>query len=79
MSPKTRRKTVPQINTPLANVYQKWVDQGLIVPAQTVGHFTYPSVLVDVPSVTATGVSILAGPQGDLLGRLERDPHRNSG
>lgn len=74
-----KRRLVPSINHPLANLYQHWVDQGLIVPAQTVGRFTYPSVLVHVRCVNATGVSMLASLQADFLARLERDPSRNPG
>jgi hypothetical protein len=77
MRSKLKRKTVPSINTPLANLYQRWVDQGLIVPAQTVGEFSYPSVLVHVPCITTTGVSTLAGMRVDSLGRLEFDTRRN--
>jgi hypothetical protein len=77
MLSKIKRKAVPSIKTPLANLYQHWVDQGLIVPAKTVGQFTYPSVLVHVPCIIAKEVPMVAGLRMDSLGGLDGDPHRN--
>jgi hypothetical protein len=76
---KHKLKAVTAITTPLASQFQDLVDQGLIQPAAELPpRFSYPSVLVSVPSVgAATSVSGVLTAQGVLDGRLVSDPFRD--
>lgn len=44
-----------KFNTPLANLYQQMVDDGLVTPVAEAGRFRYPSVLKHINSFTTYG------------------------
>jgi hypothetical protein len=59
--------------TPLAKLLQELVDQGLSQPTKMPDQFTYPSVLVSVPSVGANSAGDTTSVRGAPDGRLVHD------
>src|SRR5688500_3116231 len=61
----------------LTKLYQQMVDDGLIVPVEQAPHFTYPSMLTPVNSVTTYGVTDTRGLSGEQSAQLERNTQRD--
>jgi hypothetical protein len=68
-------KAVTGIATPLAHKFQQLIDQGFVrPPSELPAQFSYPSVLVSVPSVLVTSVySTLPVSRGVVDGELGND------
>jgi hypothetical protein len=60
-------------NTPWAKKYQELVDSGLIQPVAAPGHFAYPSMFVQVPSITTNRTHEIERDQEAQGAKLESD------
>jgi hypothetical protein len=55
----------------LAKQYKRMIDTGMLVPAEKVGDFRYPSALTEVPTFTTYGVADKGYLSEEQLAELE--------